>query len=297
MLGIILFSSRPFSSATLAISRAAVMHISSLIIFALTSRVPRNMAGNPMELFTWFGKSERPVATIFAPASFASQGQISGIGLAQAKTMESVFMLSTRSADTTPGPGVDIANSASAPLIAFSNPPVLPSRFVLRAISHLALKSSLRSVLSLLKIPLLSTIMMFPGFTPASTIILATAMLAAPAPNMQIIESFIFFPTIFNAFIKPAHHRPGTLLIIMPDRYSHIIPQYIKNIETLGLRDVFQIYSAKGRLQPPYRILYFFRNLSSETNRIRVHASQIFEQKALAFHHRQTSLRPNITKP
>ena len=114
-------------------------------------------------------------------------------------------MVSMSLPETTPGPEDDIANSASAPLIASLSPPVRPSRFVLRAMSHLALKPSLRSVLSLLKIPLLSTIVMFPGLTPASTIILATAMLAAPAPNMQIMESFIFFPTIFNAFIRPAH--------------------------------------------------------------------------------------------
>ena len=37
---------------TFAISPAAAIHISSLIIFALTSSVPRNIAGNPIELFT-----------------------------------------------------------------------------------------------------------------------------------------------------------------------------------------------------------------------------------------------------
>ena len=181
------------------------MHISSLIIFALTSRVPRNIAGNPIELFTWLGKSERPVATILAPASFASHGQISGIGFAHAKTIASSFIVSMSLPETTSGPGLDIANSASAPLIASPSPPVRPSRFVLRAMSHLALKLSLRSVLSLLKIPLLSTMTMFSGFTPASTIILATAIFAAPAPSMQIIASRIFLPTIFKAFIRPAH--------------------------------------------------------------------------------------------
>ena len=63
------------------------MHISSVIVLARTSRVPRKMPGKPSELLTWLGKSERPVATTAAPASLASQGQISGIGLAQTKTI------------------------------------------------------------------------------------------------------------------------------------------------------------------------------------------------------------------
>src|SRR5713101_8201551 len=99
--------------------------------------------------------------------------------------------------------------------------------------SHLALNPSLRSVLSLLKTPLLSTIVMFPGLTPASIIILATAMFAAPAPSMQIIEY----------------------------------------LEALGLRDIFQIDSSERRLQPSDRVLYFSWNFCSKTDRIGVHAS------------------------
>src|SRR4030042_1949968 len=51
------------------------MHISSVIVLARTSRAPRKMPGKPSELLTWLGKSERPGATILAPASLASQGQ------------------------------------------------------------------------------------------------------------------------------------------------------------------------------------------------------------------------------
>jgi len=40
----------------------------------------------------------RPVATIRAPASLASQGQISGMGLASANTMASLAMVATHSA-------------------------------------------------------------------------------------------------------------------------------------------------------------------------------------------------------
>src|SRR5467141_4470698 len=107
MLGRILSSSIPTSSAILANSFAAAMHISSLIILALTSSVPLKIPGNPRELLTWLGKSDLPVATIFAPASFASQGQTSGIGLAQAKITESSAMVEINPFGTTPGHGVD----------------------------------------------------------------------------------------------------------------------------------------------------------------------------------------------
>src|SRR3989475_13110834 len=108
----------PLSSAILASSLAAAMHISSLIILALTSNVPLKIPGNPRELLTWLGKSDRPVATILAPASFASQGQISGMGFAQAKIIESFAIADTISLGITPGPGVDIAIKTSAPFTA-----------------------------------------------------------------------------------------------------------------------------------------------------------------------------------
>ncbi len=39
------------------------MAISSVILRARTMRAPLRMPGKPMELFTWLGKSPRPVAT------------------------------------------------------------------------------------------------------------------------------------------------------------------------------------------------------------------------------------------
>src|SRR5437016_8703065 len=114
------------------------MHISSLIALALTSRVPLKIPGNPRELFTWLGKSDRPVATILAPVSFASQGQTSGIGLAHAKIIESSAIVEISPFGTTPGPGVDIATKTSAPFTASLKPAVRPSEFVFKHISHFA---------------------------------------------------------------------------------------------------------------------------------------------------------------
>jgi len=72
--------------ASAASARVAAISISSLIFLARTSSAPRKMNGKPSTLFTWLGKSERPVATIASGrAFFASSGMISGVGLASAK--------------------------------------------------------------------------------------------------------------------------------------------------------------------------------------------------------------------
>ncbi|HCC49171.1 MAG TPA: hypothetical protein DEQ38_13800 [Elusimicrobia bacterium] len=76
-------------------------------------------------MFTWFGKSERPVATTRAPASLASQGHISGMGLAVRKQMASLFMVATHSFFITSGPGVEAALSTSAPLSASGSLPTI----------------------------------------------------------------------------------------------------------------------------------------------------------------------------
>ena len=107
------------------------MHMSSVTVFALTSKTPRNIAGNPRLLLTWFGKSLLPVDTILAPASLASHGHISGIGLAQAKIIELLAIVATQSFFIVSGPGFDAATTASTPLKAWDRSPALPSEFVL----------------------------------------------------------------------------------------------------------------------------------------------------------------------
>ena len=46
-------------------------------------------------MFTWLGKSERPVPTINAPPSFASSGNISGVGFAIANTIDFSAIVAT----------------------------------------------------------------------------------------------------------------------------------------------------------------------------------------------------------
>ena len=61
------------------------------------------MPGKARRLLTWFGKSERPVQTMRAPAAFASSGRISGTGFAIAMTTGSLLMLLIISGVRLPG--------------------------------------------------------------------------------------------------------------------------------------------------------------------------------------------------
>src|SRR4030043_1528225 len=99
---------------------------------------------------------------IRAPASLASQGQISGIGLAQAKIIASLAIPLTHSGKITPGPDFDNEMQTSAPFRASAMPPLLLSGLVLWHRSHLyGFPSffSLRSALPVWRIALLSTTM------------------------------------------------------------------------------------------------------------------------------------------
>src|SRR5450756_65189 len=136
------------------------MHISSVMVLARTSRVPRKMPGKPIELLTWFGKSERPVATTAAPAALASQGHISGTGLAQMKTIGSGAIALIQSFSMVSGPCLLRAMHTSAPLRASAMPPVSCSPLVIWQYFHLSTHSALTASMSLrplCRMPLLST--------------------------------------------------------------------------------------------------------------------------------------------
>ncbi len=83
-------------------------------------------------MFTWLGKSLRPVPTTRAPAALAASGMISGTGLAMAKRMASRFMEATISGVTMPG--AETPTKISAPFKASARVPVFPSRLVTSAI-------------------------------------------------------------------------------------------------------------------------------------------------------------------
>ena len=83
-----------------AIACAAASFISSVICFARPSNAPLKIPGKATTLLTWLGKSERPVPTTLAPAFLARSGIISGVGLAMAKRIASLFIEATSSSET-----------------------------------------------------------------------------------------------------------------------------------------------------------------------------------------------------
>ena len=96
----------------LAIAFAAASFISVVISFTLASNAPLNIPGNTNTLFIWFGKSDLPVPTTFAPAFFARSGIISGVGFAIAKIIASLFIDWTIASLTIPGAETPINISA-----------------------------------------------------------------------------------------------------------------------------------------------------------------------------------------
>src|SRR5512145_2530401 len=76
------------SRVSWARARAAASFIASDTLVARQSSAPRKMYGNPRTLLTWFGKSERPVATIASGRAVIASGyEISGSGFASANTI------------------------------------------------------------------------------------------------------------------------------------------------------------------------------------------------------------------
>ena len=70
---------------------------------ARTSNAPLKMYGNPKTLFTWLGWSERPVAIMISlRTEVASLYEISGSGLAKAKTIGSFAIAAIISLETSP---------------------------------------------------------------------------------------------------------------------------------------------------------------------------------------------------
>ena len=73
----------------------------SVIAVACTSKAPRKMPGKASTLLIWFGKSERPVATMRAYLC-ATSGCTSGVGLAIAKMIASGAIRATSSSGMVP---------------------------------------------------------------------------------------------------------------------------------------------------------------------------------------------------
>ena len=86
------------------------------------------------------------------------------------------------------------------------------------------------------------------------------------------------------------------LLVVMPDRDLAAPAQLGENVETLGLRDILEVYPAKRRLKNFYRPDDFIGILGIEADRERIHAAEIFKKNAFSFHDRQAGLGSDIAQ-
>ncbi len=142
-----------------------------------------------------------------APAAFASQGQISGTGLAQAKTTARGAIWLTQSGLITSGPGREKATHTSAPTSASATPPRRSSPLLSRQTCHLCRKRSRcswRSRRCRFKMPWLSQAITLAGSTPAAHSNRYVAMLAAPIPTSVMRTSVSDLSTNASAFVSPA---------------------------------------------------------------------------------------------
>src|SRR6267378_2045644 len=226
-----------------------------------------------------------------APASAASQGQISGTGFAITKRIESSAMSATHSFWMTLGPGFDAAIVMSTPFIASGIPPCRPSPFVIWASSHFSAKDSRAASTSFRcrpTIPFESTSIRCAGLAPASIRSFAVRMFDAPAPISVIETSGSFLPTTLRALMTPA------MLVVVPHRDLAFLPQSVEDPEALRLLDVLEVHASESGGDHLHRLDDLLRIFRGERNRERVDPAEILEQEGLPFHDRQAGLRSDV---
>ena len=135
---------------------AAASFMRVVMLVARASRAPRKTPGKARLLLIWLGKSLRPVPTTLAPASAAASGQISGVGLAAARTMGSEAMERTMSWETVSPTDRPMKTSESRMAAARS-----PSRFSWFVMSSISVLIGVRSGRLRWMMPWLSTRTMF----------------------------------------------------------------------------------------------------------------------------------------
>ncbi|MPM70581.1 hypothetical protein SDC9_117536 [bioreactor metagenome] len=128
-------------------------------------------------------------------ASIASSYEISGLGLANAKTIGFSFIVFTISLVSTPA--TDKPRNTSDPATASA------SVFIFLEVAK-GFFLSFRSVRCVLITPLESTITIFSSLAPSIMYSCVHELAAAPAPFTTIFTSSIFLPTSSRALIKPA---------------------------------------------------------------------------------------------
>ena len=131
------------------------------------------------------------------PPALASSGMISGVGLAMAKTMASLFMVLHSSVVRMPG--LDTPMKTSAPARASFRPPLIWRGLVTSPSQFLWASALLQP---LYRVPNWSTATM--SLAPAVISILMMAVPAAPGPFRTMCTSSIFLPTTRSALMRAA---------------------------------------------------------------------------------------------
>ncbi len=86
------------------------------------------------------------------------------------------------------------------------------------------------------------------------------------------------------------------MLIVVKDRDLHTFPELRFNHEAFGCLDVFQVDTAKGRLQNRNRIDEFFNVGLGHLDIEDVDAGELLEENRLAFHHRLGCQRTDVAE-
>ena len=96
--------------------------------------------------------------------------------------------------------------------------------------------------------------------------------------------------------VEHARHvdRRGPLLVVVPYRDVHLLPEPLEDPEALRLRDVLEVHPAEGGREPLHELDNLVRVLCRDGDRVRIDTAEILEQERLPLHHRETRLGPDV---
>ena len=86
------------------------------------------------------------------------------------------------------------------------------------------------------------------------------------------------------------------MLVVVEHRNVHALGEFLLNVEALGRLDVFQVDAAQGGLHRRDDLDQLVRIAFGQFDVEHVHAGKLFEQAALAFHHRLGGQRADIAQ-
>ena len=121
-----------------------------------------------------------------------------------------------------------------------------------------------------------------------------TGRAGAVLHNFNILDAFAHH---FQGVEHTGQHDDGgTVLVIVEDGDVQVTLQLSFDLEALGAADVLQVDAAEGRGNGLDSRNDFLFGFGVQADGERVHAAELLEQHALAFHDRQASLGADVAK-